>query len=68
MAQGHGWFDKTKYLKQHKLNTANPLRRDTASVEGFGWMWIRFVTDNPGAWAFHCEANFSEGKSAHLLI
>jgi FtsP/CotA-like multicopper oxidase with cupredoxin domain len=57
MAEGHGWFDKAKYLKIHKLNTANPLGRDTASVEGYERMWVQFVTDNPGAWAFHCKSD-----------
>jgi FtsP/CotA-like multicopper oxidase with cupredoxin domain len=32
------------------LNLTNPLRRDTASVEAFGWILFRFVADNPGAW------------------
>jgi FtsP/CotA-like multicopper oxidase with cupredoxin domain len=32
------------------LNLTNPLRRDTASVEAFGWILLRFVADNPGAW------------------
>jgi FtsP/CotA-like multicopper oxidase with cupredoxin domain len=37
------------------LDLANPLRRDTATIEPYGWMLIRFVADNPGAWAFHCH-------------
>lgn len=23
--------------------------------EGYGFTLIRFITDNPGAWAFHCH-------------
>lgn len=37
------------------LDLSNPLRRDTASVEAFGWVLLRFVADNPGVWAFHCH-------------
>jgi FtsP/CotA-like multicopper oxidase with cupredoxin domain len=37
------------------IDLTNPLRRDTASIEAYGWMLIRFVADNPGAWAFHCH-------------
>lgn len=37
------------------LDLSNPLRRDTASVEAYGWLLLRFVADNPGAWAFHCH-------------
>ena len=37
------------------IDLINPLRRDTASIEAYGWMLIRFVADNPGAWAFHCH-------------
>jgi FtsP/CotA-like multicopper oxidase with cupredoxin domain len=37
------------------IDLANPLRRDTASIEAYGWMLIRFVADSPGAWAFHCH-------------
>ncbi|KAI1268789.1 multicopper oxidase-domain-containing protein [Xylariaceae sp. FL1019] len=33
----------------------NPLYRDTITAEGFGWVLLRFVADNPGAWLFHCH-------------
>ncbi|KAL7267787.1 hypothetical protein RUND412_009609 [Rhizina undulata] len=31
------------------------LQRDTATIEAFGWMLIRFVADKPGAWFAHCH-------------
>lgn len=37
------------------LDLSNPLRRDTASVEAYGWLLLRFVADNPGVWALHCH-------------
>ncbi|KAJ4145088.1 hypothetical protein LMH87_003948 [Akanthomyces muscarius] len=42
------------YLKEHSL-LENPVRRDTVTVEGYGWVIIRVVLDNPGLWAFHCH-------------
>jgi FtsP/CotA-like multicopper oxidase with cupredoxin domain len=59
MAQGHGYApalhtDPSLYSSLH-LNTTNPLRRDTASLEAYGWMLIRFLADNAGVWAFHCH-------------
>ncbi|KAI9732621.1 MAG: hypothetical protein M1834_003957 [Cirrosporium novae-zelandiae] len=38
-----------------ELDTTNPMRRDTLTVEAFGWTLIRFRLDNPGMWAFHCH-------------
>lgn len=46
--------DLDKYLKDHELGK-NPLRRDTVTIEGYGWAVIRVVLDNPGMWAFHCH-------------
>ena len=40
------------------VDLSNPLRRDTASVEGYGWVHLRLVADNPGAWAFHCHISW----------
>ncbi|TKX18400.1 multicopper oxidase-like protein 5 [Elsinoe australis] len=40
------------------LDLSNPLRRDTASVEAYGWVLIRFVADNPGLWALHCHISW----------
>lgn len=40
------------------LDLSNPLRRDTASVEGYGWILLRVIADNPGAWALHCHVSW----------
>lgn len=40
------------------LDFSNPLRRDTASVEGYGWILLRIIADNPGQWAFHCHVSW----------
>jgi FtsP/CotA-like multicopper oxidase with cupredoxin domain len=66
LASGHGYFPgyaslglrpEGKGLLDPTNNTviSNPLRRDVATVEGFGWLHIRFVADNPGLWLFHCH-------------
>ncbi|WPH02237.1 putative multicopper oxidase, type 1 [Acrodontium crateriforme] len=65
LAQGHGYPPRKSPLQGmtqenlqplfQDLDLTNPLRRDTASVEAFGWILLRFVADNPGMWAFHCH-------------
>jgi len=40
------------------LETVNPLRRDTASVNPQSWIYLRFVANNPGVWIFHCHINW----------
>ncbi|KAJ1947605.1 ferroxidase fet3, partial [Linderina pennispora] len=32
-----------------------PMRRDTVLAPPFGYVKIRFVADNPGAWLMHCH-------------
>lgn len=55
LAQGHGYPPSNLFAS---LDLENPLRRDTASVEAFGWTLLRFVADNPGVWAFHCHVTW----------
>jgi len=65
LAQGHALparLDNTRGMDRENLtpfydslNLTNPLRRDTANVQGYGWTLIRFVADNPGAWPLHCH-------------
>ncbi|KAK4243535.1 laccase-2 [Corynascus novoguineensis] len=38
-----------------RFNTANPSRRDTATLPGNGYLAIAFRLDNPGAWLVHCH-------------
>lgn len=52
LGQGRGYFNMSTY---ESLNTTNPLRRDTVTIEQYGWVLIRFVADNSGMWAFHCH-------------
>ncbi|XP_060216132.1 L-ascorbate oxidase [Lycium barbarum] len=52
MGYGEGKFSE-KDVK--KFNLRNPPLRNTAVIFPFGWTALRFVTDNPGVWAFHCH-------------
>jgi FtsP/CotA-like multicopper oxidase with cupredoxin domain len=54
-----------QYLHDHNL-LQNPLRRDTVTVEGYGWVVIRVILDNPGLWAFHCH-NTWHAESGMLM-
>ena len=60
LGQGSGVFTADMV---NQLSFANPIRRDTALLTGFGsptsftsgWTVIGFQTDNPGAWVMHCH-------------
>lgn len=45
------------------FNLVDPPVRNTAAVFPYGWVALRFVADNPGAWPFHChiEPHFHMG-------
>lgn len=76
LAQGHGAPPMTSvqdgFSRENleplydSLDLSNPLRRDTASVEAYGWILLRVVADNPGAWAFHCHVSWH--SEAGLLM
>ena len=40
------------------LDIVHAMRRDTVTVEAFGWVILRVVADNPGVWAFHCHISW----------
>ncbi|KAF9344396.1 hypothetical protein BGX26_004422 [Mortierella sp. AD094] len=40
------------------INATNPLRRDTVTLQTYGYTVLRFVNDNPGMWAFHCHIDW----------
>ncbi|KAK9166988.1 hypothetical protein Scep_002179 [Stephania cephalantha] len=53
LGYGEGKFSENKDAK--RLNMKNPPLRNTAVIFPYGWTAIRFITDNPGVWAFHCH-------------
>lgn len=61
LGYGLGKFDMYKDPK--KYNLVDPIEKNTVPVHPYGWTALRFVADNPGAWAFHChiESHFYMG-------
>ncbi|KAK4220959.1 multicopper oxidase-domain-containing protein [Podospora fimiseda] len=51
------------------FNTANPSRRDTATLPDNGYLAIAFLLDNPGAWLVHCHIAWhaSQGLSLEFV-
>ncbi|KAK1907109.1 hypothetical protein P3342_006297 [Pyrenophora teres f. teres] len=41
-----------------RLQTDNPVRRDTANLPAAGYVVLAFASDNPGAWLMHCHIPF----------
>nr|AAR82933.1 multicopper oxidase [Auricularia auricula-judae] len=47
-----------RYQGQDVDDVVNPLLRDTHLIPSFTWTVLRFVANNPGAWAFHCHISW----------
>ncbi|GES72658.1 multicopper oxidase [Rhizophagus clarus] len=47
--------EKGELPDESKYDKKNPIIRDTVTVPGNGYLVIRFISDNPGIWAFHCH-------------
>lgn len=50
------------------LNTANPPRRDVASLPGNGYLALAFKLDNPGTWLVHCHIAWHQSEGLALQI
>ncbi|RHZ67408.1 hypothetical protein Glove_301g23 [Diversispora epigaea] len=63
-----GWGkDDGKFESWYKkLNTFDPIQRDTSTLPEYGWIWLRFTADNPGIWGCHCHIEWHLG--AGLLV
>lgn len=61
LGYGHGRFDAR--VDSQTFNLKDPPVRNTVAVFPYGWVAIRFVANNPGAWPFHChiEPHFHMG-------
>ncbi|KAL4895180.1 multicopper oxidase-domain-containing protein [Aspergillus ambiguus] len=59
LAQGRGIYNKLTV----ELNRVNPPRRDTATMDGSGYIVIAFENDNPGAWLMHCHIAWHASQS-----
>ncbi|XPS97992.1 hypothetical protein M3J09_007208 [Ascochyta lentis] len=48
--------DAGSYRAENEVNMASvPMRRDTVMVQPNGYAVLRFRSDNPGVWLFHCH-------------
>jgi hypothetical protein len=70
---GHDFFvlaqETGEFSENTVLNLDNPLRRDTASLPGGGFLVLAFKTDNPGSWLMHCHIawHVSEGFAMQFV-
>ena len=57
---GHNfWVIATsEFPEAETLFADNYVKRDVVSVPAEGWAIIRFVSDNPGVWGFHCHIDW----------
>ncbi|KAF4996202.1 hypothetical protein FDECE_12543 [Fusarium decemcellulare] len=57
LGSGNGSFPYSSATEAPKslINLQDPPYRDTTGLPSEGWAVIRYVTDNPGAWMFHCH-------------
>ncbi|KAF2178466.1 multicopper oxidase [Zopfia rhizophila CBS 207.26] len=50
------------------INLENPPYRDTVDLPPSGWAALRYVTDNPGAWLFHCHIQWHLVSGMALVL
>lgn len=50
------------------LNFKNPQFADTATVGKEGWVYLRFITGNPGLWPIHCHISWHEYMGMLMLF
>ncbi|CAE7115185.1 unnamed protein product [Rhizoctonia solani] len=67
VAEGKGALTIDEY-KKVKLNTNNPLRRDTHVIPGSSYAVLRVMADNPGAWFIHCHIDWHLAHGFAALI
>ncbi|KAH0877708.1 hypothetical protein HID58_065102 [Brassica napus] len=52
---GYGFGNYVPARDAKKLNLVNPQMHNTVGVPPGGWVALRFIANNPGAWIFHCH-------------
>ncbi|KAJ1300466.1 hypothetical protein OPQ81_005281 [Rhizoctonia solani] len=68
---GHGTGELTEEAyRKLKLNTTNPIRRDTTVIPSNSWSVLRIKADNPGVWFLHCHIDWhlAHGFAAVVVI
>lgn len=49
-------------------NLENPQLRDTITLQPNGWVWLRFVANNPGVWPMHCHIIWHQFMGQELVF
>ncbi|OBT81233.1 hypothetical protein VE02_10054 [Pseudogymnoascus sp. 03VT05] len=70
LGSGHGSFPYTSVADAPAalINTVDPPYRDTTDLPASGWVAIRYVTDNPGAWLLHCHIQWHLVSGMALVL
>ncbi|KAJ8097160.1 multicopper oxidase-domain-containing protein [Lipomyces tetrasporus] len=70
LGSGSGTFpyERVADAPQSMINLKNPPYRDTVDLPPSGWAAIRYVTDNPGAWLFHCHMQWHLMSGMALVL
>ncbi|KFY32044.1 hypothetical protein V493_00559 [Pseudogymnoascus sp. VKM F-4281 (FW-2241)] len=70
LGSGEGPFPYTSVIDapQTSINLQDPPYRDTAELPPSGWIVIRYVTDNPGAWLLHCHLQWHLVSGMALVL
>lgn len=55
-------------INETALATGNPMRRDTVTVPSGGAAYLRFRSDNPGAWLLHCHIDYHLTSGLALVV
>lgn len=61
-------MDPTIYQLGGVGEVGAPMRRDTVLLPAFSFVVLRFRTDNPGLWAFHCHITWCVLRSFIILV
>ncbi|TXT09204.1 hypothetical protein VHUM_02678 [Vanrija humicola] len=69
VGRGKGVMTPEK-LATMQLDTANPLRRDTVTIDHESWAVLRLITDTPGVWPIHCHIGWhlAVGKMGVIVV
>ena len=67
---GSGFGNFNSATDPARFNLVDPPLRNTIGTPPGGWVAIRFVADNPGAWLMHChiDSHLAWGLAMVFLV
>lgn len=63
-----GFFDAGNSSHTEDWARRTPMRRDTVLVRPHGYMVLRFQSDNPGIWLFHCHLEWHMASGLAITL